>query len=297
MPRLFQAYIMIDWSAASKPATGENSIWFGVMKRNVRFQLQYESHNPPTRKEAETLLLRLLEDFAKRGDRVLVGFDFCLGFPHGTASALKLAAAPAWQATHALLSRDVKDKADNTNNRFQVAAMLNRMMSGGPFPFWGCPPKDALTTLSPKKTRQHGADDVPEFRHADAAAKGTAPVWKLYTSGSVGSQTLLGIPMVTRVRKARPNTRLWPFETGWTALTPDRLDGVEAVFVEGFPTAYPVQVQPGEVKDAAQVRAVTEVWAAADERDSFGQWFAPPDGLDGHREAVETEEGWILLPR
>jgi hypothetical protein len=66
----------------------------------------------------------------------------------------------------------VKDKADNTNNRFGVGSELNRRLTGGPFPFWGVPPKDTLTTLQPKKTREHGPDDLPEFRHADVAAKG-----------------------------------------------------------------------------------------------------------------------------
>jgi hypothetical protein len=66
----------------------------------------------------------------------------------------------------------VKDKADNTNNRFGVGSEINRRLTGGPFPFWGCPPKDALTTLQPKRTREHGEGDLPEFRHADEAAKG-----------------------------------------------------------------------------------------------------------------------------
>ena len=56
------------------------------------------------------------------------------------------------------------------------------------FPFWGVPPKDALTTLQPKKQRAHGAGDIPEFRHAELAAKGSSPVWKLYYQGSVGGQ-------------------------------------------------------------------------------------------------------------
>ena len=54
--RLFQAYVMVDWSAASKPTTGPDSIWVGVLKRNVRFQMAFEAHNPSTRVEAEKLL-------------------------------------------------------------------------------------------------------------------------------------------------------------------------------------------------------------------------------------------------
>ena len=57
-----------------------------------------------------------------------------------------------------------------------VASEINRRLTGGPFPFWGCPPRDALTTLQPKRQRAHGPDDIPEFRHAELAAKGAASV-------------------------------------------------------------------------------------------------------------------------
>jgi hypothetical protein len=164
MSRLFDDYVMVDWSASAKPATGADSIWVGVLKRDVRLQLRFEAHNPPTRKEAEALISRTLDELTRRGDRVLVGFDFPLGYPQGTAAALKLSATPAWAAMHAYIAREMKDKADNANNRFQLAAMMNRTISGGPFPFWGCPPRDALSTLSTKKARPHGPDDVPEHR-------------------------------------------------------------------------------------------------------------------------------------
>ena len=51
MSRLFNAYIIVDWSAAEGRKTGEQSLWIGVMKRDVRFRLAYEPHNPATRTE------------------------------------------------------------------------------------------------------------------------------------------------------------------------------------------------------------------------------------------------------
>ena len=83
--RLFQAYVAVDWSAASKPTTGADSVWIGVLKRNVRFQMAFEAHNPATRAEAEKLLNAILDDLKRKSERVLVGFDFPLGFPRGTA--------------------------------------------------------------------------------------------------------------------------------------------------------------------------------------------------------------------
>src|SRR5215475_1099746 len=96
-PRLFQAYVMVDWSAASKPVTGADSIWIGVLKRNVRFQLAFESHNPATRAEAADKLDAVLADLRRKSERVLVGFDFPIGFPHGTVERLKLKGAPPWR--------------------------------------------------------------------------------------------------------------------------------------------------------------------------------------------------------
>ena len=294
MPRLFDAYVMVDWSAASKPATGGDSIWIGVMKRDVRFRLAYAAHNPGTRAEAEKLINATLDDLAKRSERVLLGFDFPLGFPAGSSAALKLKGDAPWSALHAFLAREIKDKPDNANNRFQVAAMMNRMISNGPFPFWGCPAKDALTTLQPKKTRAHAAGDVPEFRAAEIAAKGASPVWKLYTAGNVGSQTLMGIPLVARLRKARANFRLWPFETGWKALSTEDLAGVSGVVAEIYPSLYPVKPQGSEPKDAAQVRAVAEHFAALDEAGKLGAAFGPQKGLAADAQVVIAEEGWIL---
>ena len=296
MPRLFSAFIIVDWSAASKPTTGADSIWIGVLKRDVRFRMAFESYNPPTRAEAEKRLASILDDLRKRGERALLGFDFPLGFPRGFAAALKLPGEPAWRAVWDQIDKMAKDKADNTNNRFGVGAEINRRLTGGPFPFWGCPPKDALTTLQPKRIRPHGPDDLPEFRHADLAAKGAASIWKLYYNGSVGGQAILGIPAVRRLKLARGETfRAWPFETGFKPLTESDLDGVEVVAAEVYPSLLKVQPGPGEVKDLAQVRVTAEYFARLDEAGKLGAQFAPPAGtaadvvLD-----AEREEGWIL---
>ncbi len=296
MPRLFSAYVIVDWSAAAKPTTGADSIWIGVLKRDVRFRLAFESYNPSTRAEAETRLTAVLDDLRKRNERALLGFDFPLGFPRGFSEALKLPGEPPWRATWDQLAKMVKDKPDNTNNRFGVGSEINRRLTGGPFPFWGCPPKDALTTLQPKRTRAHGPDDLPEFRHADLAAKGAASIWKLYYNGSVGGQAILGIPFVRRLKLARGDGfRVWPFETGFKPLTEADLDGVEVVAAEVYPSLLKAQPAPGEVKDLAQVRAAAEFFARLDEQNKLGGLFAPAKDLPA--DAVldaEREEGWIL---
>jgi hypothetical protein len=294
--RLFSAYVIVDWSAAAKPSTGADSVWIGVLKRDVRFRMHFESHNPATRAAAEKLLGEVLDDLKKRGERALVGFDFPLGFPRGFAAALKLAGEAPWEAVWTQVDRMVKDKADNTNNRFGAASEINRRLTGGPFPFWGCPPKDALTTLQPKRTRAHGPQDLPEFRHAELAARGSSSIWKLYYNGSVGGQALLGIPAVRRLKQARgAAVKVWPFETGFKALTPADLQGVEAVAVEVYPSLLKVQPAAGEVKNLAQVRATAEHFARLDEAGKLGALFGPSKeaAADTVLDA-EREEGWIL---
>ncbi len=295
MSRLFNAYVIVDWSAASKPNTGADSVWIGVLKRDVRFRLAFEAFNPPTRGEAEAKLNDILGDLKKRNERALLGFDFPLGFPRGFSAALKLPGDAPWLAVWNQLDRMVKDKADNTNNRFGVASEINRRLTGGPFPFWGCPPKDALTTLQPKRTKEHGPDDLPEMRHADIAAKAHS-IWKLYYNGSVGGQAILGLPMVRRLKLARGEAmKVWPFETGYRALTEAELNGAEVVAAEVYPSMLKTALAAGEVKDLAQVRAVAEHFARLDEAGKLGAAFGPSKPIDdGLRAEIELEEGWIL---
>lgn len=295
MPRLFSAYVIVDWSAAAKPTTGADSIWIGVLKRDVRFRMAFESFNPSTRVEAETRLGLILDDLKKRSERALVGFDFPLGFPRGFAEALKLKGDP-WRAAWDELGKRVVDKPTNVNNRFNVAAQLNRLLTDGPFPFWGAPPKDVQTTLSATKSRPHGPGDLPEFRHAELVAKGAASIWKTYYNGSVGGQAIMGIPVVRRLRTARGEAaRVWPFETGFKPLTEADLAGVDVVVAEVYPSLVKPQGAAGEVKDMMQVRTLAEHFARLDEANKLGALFGPSKGtppdvvLD-----AEREEGWIL---
>ena len=296
MPRLFSAYVIVDWSAASKPTTGADSVWIGVLKRDVRFRMAFESYNPATSGEAEKRLTLILDDLKKRSERALIGFDFPLGFPRGFATALKLPGDEAWRAAWDQVDKMVKDKVDNTNNRFAVASEINRRLTGGPFPFWGCPPRDTLTTLQPKKTRNHGPDDLPEFRHADLAAKGASSIWKLYYNGSVGGQAILGIPAARRIKLARGDAaKAWPFETGFKALTEADLAGVDVVMAEVYPSMIKAPALPGEVKDLTQVRTTAEHFARLDEANKLGELFGPAKGMAADVVLdAEREEGWIL---
>lgn len=296
MARLFNAYVIVDWSAASKAGSGADSVHIGVLRRDVRFRLTFESFAPATRAEGEKRLAAILEERRKHGDKTFLGLAFPLGFPRGLAAGLKLSGEP-WTAVWDQLDKMVKDKADNTNNRFGVGAEINRRLTGGPFPFWGAAPRDTLTTLQPKRQRDHGEGDVPEFRHSDEATK-AGPIWKLYYAGAVGGHAILGIPMVRRLKKARGEAMaVWPFETGFKALAPADVEAAEVVAAELSPNLGVTAPNPGETKEAARLRGVAERLAKLDDAGKLGAAFAPPPGLSPQIvETAEREEGWALTP-
>lgn len=302
MSRLFGAYVIVDWSAAEGRSTGANSVWIAVVKRDVRFRLtKPELHNPATRAEAEALLRSILADLARRNEKALIGFDFNLGFPEGTAERMKLDGEP-WAALWKFLGARVVDKADNTNNRFQVAATMNRLMTGAARPFWGAPARQAQTTLSTTKPPAGATDIPPEFRRTELAAQGGKPkanaksVWQMHGAGVVGGQTLLGIAAAKRLLdELGPAGAVWPFSFGWRAPTAADLEPLRALIVEVYPSLFPVKPEPGEVKDRAQVRETAEHLARLDEQGKLAALFAPPKTATAEDvAAVEREEGWIL---
>ena len=303
MARLFHAYVMVDWSAASAPKTGRDSIWIGVSKRDSRFRQTFEAHNPPTRVAAEALLREVMADLVRKDDRALVGFDFPLGYPRGTAAALKLKLEEDERPQAAMwrfLAGAVVDKADNTNNRFSLAARMNRLITDEARPFWGAPARDAQRWLSSTKPKD-GSGELPTLRHAEAATQGRGKagaksVWQLMGAGSVGGQAIMGVPAAARlVGELGDRGAVWPFTTGWKALSPADLAGKEALVAEIYPALVPVQPEPGEVPDRAQVRTLCEHFARLDEQGRLGAAFAPPKGASAEFVAeVEGEEGWIL---
>jgi hypothetical protein len=300
MARLFDSYVMVDWSAASKPATGADSIWIGALTPDSRLKLAFKSSNPPTRAKALEELADLLGRCLKRGDRVLLGMDFPLGFPAGTASALKLKGEAPWRSIRDFLLKEMKDKPDNSNNRFSLAAQMNRRISEGPFPFWGCSKKDELTTLAIKKVREHGPKEIAEFRItedniADTRKARPQPVWKIAYAGAVGGQTLTGLPAIERLREKFPTLKIWPFEIPLGKLDEEAMGDARIVVAEIYPMLLTTQVGASEIKDEAQVRTIAEWFAERDANGKLAALFASEAKLtDAQKRSVTQEEGWIL---
>ncbi|HYE43733.1 MAG TPA: cobalamin biosynthesis protein CbiG [Caulobacteraceae bacterium] len=299
MSRLFDAYIVAEWTAAEGRKTGDQSLWIGVVKRDVRFRLAYEAHNPGTRAEAEALLRSLLVDLRKRGQRVLLGFAFPLGLPEGTAKRLQLTGEP-WAALWKFMASNVVDKADNTNNRFAVAAKMNRLMTDEARPFWGAPARFAQRWLSSTKPVD-GLGDIPEMRRTDRAAGAQVKTaarspWPMHGAGVIGGQALLGMAAVKRLTdELGTSVAVWPFGTGWRALDKTDVEPLNTLVVEVNTGLYAAKTEPGETKSAARVRACAEALSRHDDKGDLGKAFAPPKGTgEADVAAVQSEEGWIL---
>ncbi len=158
--RLFDAYLIIDWSANSTPKTGKDSIWYCLLERNNGETRIAAVENPRTRQQASNDLQPLLVDHVRQNFSVLVGCDFAYGYPHGFAKALGLSGGSLWQGTWNLLHDLIKDDANNRNNRFEIAAQLNCRISNALVPFWGCPTRAATTHLSPLSRQRRQPDSA-----------------------------------------------------------------------------------------------------------------------------------------
>jgi precorrin-8X/cobalt-precorrin-8 methylmutase len=289
---LFDAYLMVDWSAAAVPRRGHDSIWLCHLRRARGGAYRARLENPATRLAARERLSQWLAADVAAGRSVLAGFDFPFGYPSGFAARLA-GGAGDWSTVWQLLGDWLVEDGDNANNRFAVAARINERVCGTAAPFWGCPPRHAGDFLGGRHHRLHGGIAFDEKRLADARAKGPQPVWKLYGNGSAGSQALTGIPIVQWLRRRFDGAAaIWPFETGLAA--PRRRDG-HIVFAEIYPSLVPERRHSGEVKDAAQVRTIARHFASLDDAGRFAALFSGAADLSpDQRRRIEREESWIL---
>lgn len=277
---MFDRVVVVDWSASSRPTRGRDSIWVADVDVVTGTMT---TANQPTRSDA----CDRLEQVGRRPGKLLLGVDFSLGYPAGTAAALGLRGIP-WRATWDLIADLVVDADDNTNNRFEVAAELNRRITGGPGPFWGCPPSRRSRHLTSHKV---SSDTLGEWRVVEQRLRhaGHRPfsAWQLLGAGSVGSQSLLGIARLARlVATLAPSGRtvhVWPFTSGDTTVA-----AADIVIAEVWPSLYPLRDMNGRVRDEVQViETARRLCARVD--------FAIPEAsIEGVGSIVEAEEGWVL---
>jgi hypothetical protein len=306
--RLFDVYLAVDWSARSKPSPereSANAVWVG--ERVIHADLGITSSSETyfrTRSDCRTTLRCWLLEHMTNGRRVLIGFDFGYGYPAGFAAALGLTGGtPPWRLVWNELSSLIEDNGDNSNNRFAAVGALNHRVGGElPGPFWGCPARvdlpGVLCTGSTYPYRAASGHELPQKRRTETHLPGTQPTWKLSGVGSVGSQTLLGIPTLAALRDdpdLRRVSRVWPFETGF-GLEPVPSGTPTIVHAEIWPRVVDGKLDPLlAIKDQAEVRAMVEWLSSLDMDGELLPLFQRPQALSVQAAKVAVEEeGWIL---
>jgi len=238
----------------------------GVTRNGVDQEPQYLRN----RMVAEQALSDLIETELSAGRTAMIGFDFPFGYPKDFAQALTGSSDPfgiwAW------LAERLED-APEANNRFDVGAEINRKFAGDG-PFWFNALKPDIPDLPRKKpSADHGMKDR---RHIEELTKGSFTCWQLGGAGSVGSQTLTGLPVLHRLRdRFADQIAVWPFEEMDKPIS----------FVEIWPGLIePVvkQMKYG-IRDAHQVRLLARALH-----------HLPASTLDAMLKVDAAEEGWIL---
>ncbi|WP_172300199.1 hypothetical protein [Pseudoruegeria sp. HB172150] len=289
---LFDTHVVIDWSARSRPSPArptKDAIWFAVVRYG-------EAEAPVycrTRHEARGRLTELFVAEADAGRRVLAGFDFPFGYPAGVAAKVSggKGALDLWD----WIAGRVQDRDDNTSNRFEVAAEINRLYPGVG-PFWGRPQSWDYPEIPIGGRARHGHGHPPERRIADRLAKGAKTVWQLAYTGSVGSQVILGLPTLAALRnhpELAGRIAVWPFDSGLAV--PD----AQIVLAEIYPSLLQKEAhaarEDAEVLDSAQVRINAEAFSRLDRSGGLAALFGGSSDLtEEERRVIETEEAWIL---
>lgn len=286
MGALFDSYMIVDWSAANAPTRGRDSIWVALCDGT---HLQWVK-NLPTRVQAMALIEQICRDVLAQGKRLFAGFDFAFGYPLG--SAKKLASAPGWEAVWSMLAGRISDDEHNRNNSYDLAAALNRESFAGADegPFWGHPHQHVGRYKGLKATKP-SVFPVREFRHAERVARGAKSLWQLAYNGTVGRQAMVGMAYLEKLRTTfAGKAAVWPFQTCFA----DDLSKPICI-AEVYPSLFPVSEEPGEVRDAAQVRTLAAHFAELDETGDFRALLSRPTMMDDEiAEAVLSEEGWIV---
>jgi hypothetical protein len=297
MSRIFDGYLVVDWSANSRPKTGKDSIWWCHLQADTEGSTGRETQNPATRQRAYAQIKSILLDYKRSNRRLLVGMDFSYGYPQGFAQHLQPKTKPSWKAVWQYLHEHIVDDVDNSNNRFQVAAAINRRLSHGQLPFWGCPASQQSPHLSMKMPGKGQKQLFDEFRIVERGSSAQS-VWKLLYAGSVGSQVLMGLPYLYRLLfddEMQEVSRVWPFQTGLKALHHQDFDGINILHAEVYPSLIEVKGFAGEIKDRLQVQTLAQHFSRLDEAGELHALFAGLQPLTSkERDIVEQEEGWIL---
>ncbi|MCV2876203.1 molybdopterin guanine dinucleotide synthesis [Rhodobacteraceae bacterium XHP0102] len=268
----FDHVVVVDWSARATPSPKKptkDAIFMACVSHGQPPVVSYHR----TRADVMGQLTEVMSQALAQDQRLLATFDFSFAYPAGFAQ--HLTGQPDALSLWPLFAQMVEDGPDNANNRFEVARALNRRFSGVG-PFWSVPQAQACPDL-PAKDLRHG-HGMPERRRIENGYGKMQPGWKLYTTGSVGSQAILGIARLQALRVTF-GAKL--------AVAPYEGCAAPIVLAECWPSLMAAEIahyaRADEIPDAAQVRVIAAGLAALS-----------PDDLAEMLCAGDAQEGGIL---
>lgn len=236
----------------------------------------------------------------KQHQRVLVGWDFSFGYPKGFAKALGLKKKLAWRRIWEVIDHLIIDTPANVNNRFVVGGELNHRARMGSGPFWGVPVGQSGIFLGSKKDftypRVRKKVALAERRLVEERVPKMQPAWKLAYTGSVGSQSLLGIPRILSLTRKHNTLKeyahIWPFTTRFDRKMPQ--DQPCVVHAEIYPSMLKMP-RKDKILDREQVRTYVNWLKAEQAEGKLAKHLAGPNNLTKkERKQITRHEGWVL---
>lgn len=286
---MFDAGLVIDWSARSRPSPKTpvaDAIYACGFRQGDVTHPQYFR----TRHACFSACISAIDAALARGELFFLGFDFSFGYPMGFVPAVTgLADAKSiWR----YFNQHVRDDADNRNNRFDVANQINAHLSGVG-PFWGYPAQMQFDHLPHKGSarRDHG---FAEFRATEIASKTAQSSWKLFTTGSVGSQAILGMTYLAQLMdRYGAAAHFWPFDGAIPARGPAVV--VAEIYPSLFSHPSDADLQRRYGSGIFQIKDACQVWRTADRlrQMTSDEW----QGLHGDDQISDPQiraEGWIV---
>jgi hypothetical protein len=194
--------VAVDWSGDRSASGQRRKIWAGVWTAAASGRIdggRVSLQGGRTREELGEWLIAM----ARETPCMVVGFDFCFSYPEWfVRGELGCANAPAfWELV-----------ASGHGERWLATGCDDRR-------FWGKPHKRPQEFSGERLHRMLRATDIdcklaariPEAERA-ARVKGITPksVFQIGGSGSVGTASLRGMPVLQRLRKA--GFTVWPFD-------------------------------------------------------------------------------------
>lgn len=298
---MFDVFISIDWSASGTPSPAKpsaNAIWLGY--RDVGGKA-YEKYFR-TRYECLSFLRSTLHSAVDNSQKVMIGYDFNFGFPQGLASSMGYTdRETSWEFLWKYLHHHIEDSSDNRNNRFRVAHSINTLISNFPGPFYGTPTSQQTPNLASTGCPfpYHAPTSLlSSKRICEEATPRSQPVWKLLGIGSVGSQTLVGIPALYSLWQdilLKQHTQIWPFTTNFQFPAINSSDPL-IVHCELWPSIVPSHyLKDLPIKDQSQVEAVVSWLYDMQQRNTLSDLFTPPSSLSlSDIQTICCEEGWMI---